>query len=46
VPGVVAALEAGYCCGALGQQIDDFALAFIAPLGANDDDEFTQVTPG
>jgi len=46
VPGVVAALEAGYRRGALGQQVDDFALAFIAPLDADDDDELTHVTPG
>jgi len=26
--------------GTLGEQIDDLALAFIAPLGADDDDEF------
>ena len=39
VAGVVAALEAGHRGGALGQQVDDLALALIAPLGADDDDE-------
>jgi hypothetical protein len=37
---VVAALEARDGRGALGQQIDDLALALVAPLGADDDDEF------
>ena len=41
VPGVVSALEARDRGGALRQQIDDLALALIAPLGADDDDEFT-----
>ena len=36
---VVAALEASDGGGALGQQIDDLALALIAPLRADDDDE-------
>ena len=36
--GVVAALEAHHGCGALGQQVYDLALTFIAPLGANDRD--------
>src|SRR6185295_16430452 len=40
VPGVVTALEAGHRGGALGQQVDDLALALVAPLGADDDDEF------
>jgi hypothetical protein len=38
VPGVVAALEADDHVGALGQQVNDLALAFVAPLGANDHD--------
>src|SRR5262249_22812074 len=45
VPGVVPALEARDCSGALGEQIDDLALAFIAPLRADDDDELTHVFP-
>src|SRR5262245_46157398 len=36
VPGVVAALVAGDDVGALGQGVDDLALALIAPLGADD----------
>ena len=36
VPGVVAALEADHHVGALRQVVDDPALAFIAPLGADD----------
>ena len=42
MPGVVPTLEARHRRGALRQQIDDFAFALIAPLGADDDDEFTQ----
>ena len=38
VAGVVAALEAHDAGDAVGQQIDDLALAFVAPLGADDDD--------
>ena len=38
VPGVVAALEADDRVGPLGEQVDDLALALIAPLGANDAD--------
>ena len=45
VAGVVAALEARDRGGALGQQVDDLALAFIAPLGADDDDELAHVAP-
>ena len=41
VAGVVPALEARHGRGALGEQIDDLALAFIAPLGADDDDELS-----
>jgi hypothetical protein len=37
----MASLEARYRGGTLGEKVDDFTLAFIAPLGANDDDEFT-----
>ena len=39
VAGVVAALETRHRRGVLGQQIDQLALALIAPLGADDDDE-------
>ena len=38
VAGVVAALEAHDRADVLGQEIDDLALAFVAPLGAEDDD--------
>jgi hypothetical protein len=38
VPGVVAALEAHYCCGIRSQHIHDLALAFVAPLGPEDHD--------
>src|SRR5690606_35775476 len=38
VPGVVPALEAHHGGCPVGQQIDDFALALIAPLRADDDD--------
>ena len=38
VAGVVAALEADDRVGALGEQIDDLPLAFVAPLGADDAD--------
>ena len=34
--GVMPALEAHYCSGLIGQQIDNLALAFITPLGAQD----------
>ena len=36
--GIMAALEAHHDIGALGQPIDDLALAFVAPLGADDHD--------
>src|SRR5262245_56794359 len=36
--GIVAALEAHHDIGALGQPIDDLALAFVAPLRADDHD--------
>jgi hypothetical protein len=35
VPGVVAALEAHHGLHVIGQQIDDFALALVAPLQAD-----------
>src|SRR5690606_28341185 len=38
VAGVVAALETHHATGALGEQVDDLALAFITPLGADHDD--------
>ena len=38
VAGIVAALEAHHDIGTLGQPIDDLALAFVAPLGADDHD--------
>jgi hypothetical protein len=38
VTGVVAALEAHHALGVVGQPIDDLALAFVTPLGADDDD--------
>ena len=44
VAGVVAALEARHRGGAFGQQVDDLALALVAPLGPDDDDEFAHET--
>ena len=38
VAGVVAALEAHDGVGVLGEQVDDLALALVAPLGADDHD--------
>ena len=38
VAGVVAALEAHHHLGALGEQVDDLALALVAPLGSDDHD--------
>jgi hypothetical protein len=38
VAGVVAALETGDRSDALGEQVDDLALAFVTPLGADDDE--------
>jgi hypothetical protein len=35
VPGVVAALGADNNVGLLGEDIDDFAFALVAPLGAH-----------
>jgi hypothetical protein len=35
VPGVVAALEPHHGLHVIGQQIDDFALALVAPLQAD-----------
>jgi hypothetical protein len=43
MPGVVTTLEARHGGGTLRQQIDDFTFALIAPLGADDDDEFAHV---
>ena len=37
VAGVVPALEPHDRRGALGQQVDDLALALVTPLGADDD---------
>jgi hypothetical protein len=37
VAGVVAALEAHHALRHLGQPVDQLALAFVAPLGADDD---------
>jgi hypothetical protein len=39
--GVMAALESCHRARALGQQIHHLALAFITPLGADDDDELS-----
>ena len=41
--GIVSALETRHRGSAIGQQVDDFAFALIAPLGADDDDEFTHM---
>ncbi len=38
MPGVMAALEAHHHVGAARQPVDDLALAFVAPLGADDGD--------
>ena len=38
VPGVRAALIAHHEIGALSQDVDDLAFAFVAPLGADHDD--------
>jgi len=35
---VVAALETHHALGVVGQPVDDFALAFVTPLGADHDD--------
>ena len=45
VAGVVTALKAGHRGGALGQQINNLAFAFIAPLRADDDDELPHTIP-
>jgi hypothetical protein len=42
VAGIVTALEANDALSVVRQPVDDFALAFITPLGSHDDD----VTPG
>jgi hypothetical protein len=31
---IVTTLKAHYCCGLIGEQINNFALTFITPLGA------------
>ena len=48
VAGIVAALEARDAGDALGQEVDDLALALVAPLGADHDDEAThaRLSPG
>jgi hypothetical protein len=38
VPGVGSALIANYPIGALGEDVDELALALVPPLGADDDD--------
>ena len=38
VAGIVAALGAHNDVGLLGDVVDNFALSFVAPLGAGDDD--------
>ena len=38
VAGIVAALEAHHALGVISQPIDDFSLALVTPLGADDDD--------
>jgi len=38
VAGVVATLKTHHRLRVVGQPVDDLALAFIAPLGADDDD--------
>ena len=45
VAGVVAALKTRHRGGALGEQVDDLALALVAPLGPDDDDEFAHDCP-
>jgi hypothetical protein len=40
--GVVTALEPRHSGSALGQEVDNLAFAFIAPLRADDDDELAQ----
>jgi hypothetical protein len=37
----VSTLESRHCCGAVCQEIVDFSLAFVTPLGADDDDVFS-----
>jgi hypothetical protein len=45
--GIMAALEADDDVSLLGQPIDDFALAFVPPLGADHDNIcHEQVSPG
>ncbi len=42
---IVATLETGYGRGPVGQQIDNLALALVAPLGANDNYIFSHDVP-
>ena len=37
VAGIVATLKTHHCLRAIRQQVHDLALAFVAPLGTNDD---------
>ena len=43
MPGVVPALEADDALRVFGQPVDDFSLAFVTPLGADDDDVLAHV---
>ena len=45
VPGVVAALKAHHRLRLIGQQIDDFALALVAPLQTDHDQVLTHCAP-
>ena len=45
VPGVVAALGAHDDVRLLGEHVDDFAFAFVAPLGADQDRIGHRVAP-
>ncbi len=45
MPGVVSALEARHGLHLIGQQIDDLALAFVAPLQSDHDEVFTHCAP-
>src|SRR3972149_740696 len=44
VPGVVSTLETHHGVRAVGQQVDDFPLAFVTPLGADHDDVLSHVS--
>jgi hypothetical protein len=43
VTGIVPALETDYGMDLLGEQIDHFALAFITPLGPDNDNVLTHI---